>query len=507
MLDYSFYNPTNLKNTFPLHSVFLLLVIFSPLSVLSQNSPTPGPEFSTFLERIEEVATSERQALADSFLIAQSNFPKIESDAIALFMYKGNVSSVHIPGDANGWDSDAYPMQKILNTNVWYRLLSFESDARLDYKFVLSGSNWILDPRNSQRVSGGFGPNSELRMPEYIFPDEIVARDDVPKGVIDSFSFSSSVLNNSRTIRVYVPSNYDSDASYPMMLFHDGSEFISLANAQNVFDNLIYDNKINPTIGIFVPPVDRSNEYAWEDTDKFENFIVTELMPFLEDNYAISSDAAERGMIGPSYAALITAQIVYNNPEVFGNAALLSTAFWANNQSVYNQIINGPKEELKWYIDWGTYEGSGITDYSPPFTAMLAEKEYPFKSNIWHDGHSWGNWRAHIDEALEFFFPFSDSTNTALPLTESPHMFELSQNYPNPFNPTTTISFTLSEADEIELRVFNVLGKEVSVVASGIFGEGTHNVTFDGVGLSSGVYYYILSTSQGNTARKMLLLK
>lgn len=490
-------------------SVLLLLISLIAVNqaIAQANTATPGPEFSTFLERIEEVATSERQALADSFLIAQSNFPKIESDTIALFMYKGNVSLVHIPGDANGWDSDAYPMQKIANTNVWYRLLSFESDARLDYKFVLSGSNWILDPRNSQRVSGGFGPNSELRMPEYIFPDEILARDDVPKGVIDSFSFSSSVLNNSRTIRVYVPSNYDSDASYPMMLFHDGSEFISLANAQNVFDNLIHDRKINPTIGVFVPPVDRSNEYAWEDTDQFENFIVTELMPFLEDNYAISTDAAERGMIGPSYAALITAQIVYNNPEVFGNAALLSTAFWANNQSVYNQIINGPKVELKWYIDWGTYEGSGITDYSPPFTAMLAEKEYPFKSNIWHDGHSWGNWRAHIDEALEFFFPFSDSTNTALPLTESPHMFDLSQNYPNPFNPTTTIRFTLSEADEIELRVFNVLGKEISVVASGRFGEGTHNVLFDGAGLSSGVYYYILSTSKGNSARKMLLLK
>ncbi|MCR9131443.1 MAG: alpha/beta hydrolase-fold protein [bacterium] len=490
-------------------SVFVLLISLIAVNqaIAQANTATPGPEFSALLERIEEVATSEQQALADSFLTAQSNFPKIESDTVALFMYKGNVSSVHIPGDANGWDSDAYPMQKIANTNVWYRLLSFESDARLDYKFVLSGSNWILDPRNSQRVSGGFGPNSEVRMPEYIFPDEIVARDNVPKGVIDSFSFSSSVLNNSRTIRVYVPPNYNSDNSYPMMLFHDGSEFISLANAQNVFDNLIHDRKINPTIGVFVPPVDRSNEYAWEDTDKFENFIVTELMPFLEDNYAISSDAAERGMIGPSYAALITAQIVYNNPEVFGNAALLSTAFWANNQSVYNQIINGPKVELTWYIDWGTYEGSGITDYSPPFTAMLAEKEYPFKSNIWHDGHSWGNWRAHIDEALEFFFPFSDSTNTALPITESPHMIELSQNYPNPFNPTTTISFTLSEADEIELRVFNVLGKEVSVVASGRFAEGTHNITFDGMGLSSGVYYYILSTSQGNSARKMLLLK
>ncbi len=490
-------------------SVFVLLISSIAINQASAqaNTATPGPEFSAFLERIEEVATNERQALADSFLTAQSNFPKIESDTVALFMYKGNVSSVHIPGDANGWDADAYPMQKIANTNVWYRLLSFESDARLDYKFVLSGSNWILDPRNSQRVSGGFGPNSELRMPEYIFPDEILAREDVPKGVIDSFSFSSSVLNNSRTIRVYVPANYNSDASYPMMLFHDGSEFISLANAQNVFDNLIHDHRINPTIGVFVPPVDRSNEYAWEDTDKFEDFIVTELMPFLEDNYAISSDAAERGMIGPSYAALITAQIVYNNPEVFGNAALLSTAFWANNQSVYNQIVDGPKVELKWYIDWGTYEGSGVTNYSPPFTAMLAEKEYSFKSNIWHDGHSWGNWRAHIDEALEFFFPFNDSTSTSLEFFDQPKDFLLYQNFPNPFNPETKISFRLSKTSKVQLTVFDALGRKLSVLVSEPLPAGTHSYTFVATGFSSGMYYYQLETEARSETKKMLLLK
>ena len=53
----------------------------------------------------------------------------------------------------------------------FYKELSFESTARLDYKFVV-GSSWILDPRNPNKVKGGFGDNSELAMPQFVQPSE-----------------------------------------------------------------------------------------------------------------------------------------------------------------------------------------------------------------------------------------------------------------------------------------------------------------------------------------------
>ncbi|MBO6794480.1 MAG: T9SS type A sorting domain-containing protein [Balneolaceae bacterium] len=498
-----------MKKSLRISWIILLLNICIPFAALSQGSVAPGPEFGAFLERINQAEVNERQAIADSFITAQTAFPVIESDTIVAYIYTGNVSSVHIPGDANGWGSSAFPMSRIPDTKMWYRLENFETDARLDYKFILNGSNWILDPRNNNRVSGGFGPNSELRMPQYEFPTEINYRANIPHGSLKDTTVSSSVLNNSRRVYLYFPPGYDAaeSKSYPMMLFHDGTEFLELANATNVLDFLIHEQRIVPMIGVFVPPVDRNNEYAWDHTANFEKFITEELVPVLEEKYSVSTLPAEKSMIGASYGGLITAQIVYNNPEVFGKAAILSTAFWAKNQTVYNQIMNGSKKEISWYIDWGTYEGSGITDYSPPFTAMLDEQGYAFKANIWHDGHSWGNWRAHVDEALEFFFPFSDSTSTELKIEDQPTAFKLNQNYPNPFNPSTKITFSLTKPTQLTLKVFDALGRELSVLAQGKYASGSYSIDFSGAGLSSGLYIYTLTTENGSSTRKMLLLK
>lgn len=498
-----------MKISLRLNWATILFIAFTPLTAFSQNATSPGPEFDAFLQRINQAETSGRQAIADSFLTAQTAFPLIESDTIATYIYTGNVSSVHIPGDANGWNANAFPMSKVPNTNLWYRVQNFEADARLDYKFVLNGSNWILDPRNDQKVSGGFGPNSELRMPEYEFPSEINYRAEIPHGVLKDTTVTSSMLNNSRKVYIYFPAGYDATSSktYPMMLFHDGTEFLNLANTANILDYLIYEQKINPIIGVFVPPVDRDNEYAWSKTSAFEDFITEELIPAFIQSYSISDNPNDLAMIGASYGGLISAQIVYNNPEVFGKAAILSTAFWAKDQTVYQQIMNGSKKEVSWYVDWGTYEGSGVLGYSRAFKAMLEEKNYEFKSNEWHDGHSWGNWRAHVDEALEFFFPFSDSTSTNFELEDQPSGFVLNQNYPNPFNPETRISFRLSKASEVKLTVFDALGRKLSVVANEQLIVGTHSYVFNASGLGSGVYYYRLETEAGVETKKMLLLK
>jgi hypothetical protein len=85
--------------------------------------------------------------------------------------------------------------------------------------------------------------------------------------------------------------------------------------------------------------------------------------------------------------------------------------------------------------------------------------------------------------------------------------FELSQNYPNPFNPSTTIRFTLSKSEELNLRVFDVLGREIVTLAEGRFEQGSHSIIWNAQGLPSGVYFYRLAAGPEVQVGKMALVK
>jgi hypothetical protein len=91
---------------------------------------------------------------------------------------------------------------------------------------------------------------------------------------------------------------------------------------------------------------------------------------------------------------------------------------------------------------------------------------------------------------------------------EVPEKFRLDQNYPNPFNPSTVINYSLADASDVSLVVYDALGKEVKVLVSGIQSKGDHSVTFNGSGLASGIYNYrlIFSASQSDT-KTMALIK
>jgi hypothetical protein len=89
----------------------------------------------------------------------------------------------------------------------------------------------------------------------------------------------------------------------------------------------------------------------------------------------------------------------------------------------------------------------------------------------------------------------------------TPTAFELSQNYPNPFNPTTTISFSLSEATNVRLAVYDYLGREIAILVDSFTSKGKHEVAFDASKLSSGIYFYKIISRKNIATKKMLLLK
>jgi hypothetical protein len=89
----------------------------------------------------------------------------------------------------------------------------------------------------------------------------------------------------------------------------------------------------------------------------------------------------------------------------------------------------------------------------------------------------------------------------------APNTYYLHQNYPNPFNPSTTIKYHLSEAGNVDLRLYDILGKEISVLEQGYKNAGTYEVYLNASPLSSGVYFYRLKLDSFSAERKMILIK
>jgi hypothetical protein len=102
---------------------------------------------------------------------------------------------------------------------------------------------------------------------------------------------------------------------------------------------------------------------------------------------------------------------------------------------------------------------------------------------------------------------FTRQTATSLPVNETPTGFALSQNYPNPFNPSTRISFSIPQAGDVTLKVYDMLGREVATLVNGAMAAGTHSATFDASGMSSGIYLYELRSGNTRITNKMTLMK
>ncbi len=88
-----------------------------------------------------------------------------------------------------------------------------------------------------------------------------------------------------------------------------------------------------------------------------------------------------------------------------------------------------------------------------------------------------------------------------------PGTFALDQNYPNPFNPSTKITFMLEKTGHTTITVFDILGREVTVLVNKTLAAGSHSISFDAENLNAGVYFYRLQSEGQSLTRKMMLIK
>lgn len=474
----------------------LLLVVLLPCALPATVS---AQGFGEFIVRVNTAPVDRRQFMVDSMLATLPAAPYIESDTMVWFFYRGVGQDVALAGDMNSWSDGHSPLQQLSTTTLWYRSERYAPDARLDYKYVVDGS-WILDPRNPYTISGGFGPNSELRMPGYEPPPEILRQDGVPRGTLFDTTFTSVALGGSREVTIYLPPGYEqSQELCPVVLFHDGPDYLSLGSAANVLDNLIHEGRIPPTIGVFVPAVDRNQEYAGSKIDVFTDFIVNTVMSTVDTRYRTRRDPSARAMIGSSNGGNISLYIAMKHPDVFGNSAAQSSNIIS---TISNTFENGPLLPLRLFLDLGKYDIPVLIPLVHGFVPVLQSKGYDFRYQEYNEGHSWGNWRAHIDDALEYFFGRLLHSASQPPASQG---FECGAPWPNPATGNVSVPFVLPRAAYLHVSLHDGLGREVRTLYTGHMESGVNTLTLSLSDVAPGVYILRGYGEIGTTARTILV--
>lgn len=187
----------------------------------------------------------------------------------------------------------------------------------------------------------------------------------------------------------------------------------------------------------------------------------------------------------------------------------------------YGQLLISTNNGSTWTPMAGMYTNPGVGSFQPPgqplydgtqltwvkesidlssYLGQQIKLRFMLKADGYVQADGW-----YVDDINIVAFEFVPTGTD--PITEVVKDYSLEQNYPNPFNPTTEIEFIISEAGQATLKVFDVLGNEVSTLVNEQKAVGKYKLTFDASNLPSGVYFYTLQSGSFVSTKKMILLK
>ncbi|MEJ2613680.1 MAG: T9SS type A sorting domain-containing protein, partial [Ignavibacteriaceae bacterium] len=183
----------------------------------------------------------------------------------------------------------------------------------------------------------------------------------------------------------------------------------------------------------------------------------------------------------------------------------------------WNGSLTGSFNNLKFRIF-----NSGLTPLTDVMNATASQERNQINQdivykdnkifNVWQDNHEHGVGYDIWANVYNFNYLVTGVNNKKI---NTPISFKLSQNYPNPFNPTTTIQYSVPSVEtghppslrQVELKVYDILGREVATLVNQRQNPGQYQVTFNAGNLASGTYFYRLRTGDFVQVKKMLLLK
>jgi pimeloyl-ACP methyl ester carboxylesterase len=209
-------------------------------------------------------------------------------------------------------------------------------------------------------------------------------------------------------------------------------------------------------ICVCVPPVNRTEEYQTTQQETFGLFIAETVIPFVNQNFATCPDDPDQwGSMGASNGGNISLYLAGTFPELFHQLIVMSPYIPTEQ---YERIVAQPSETFSIYLNWGYYDLQLLIPLIEEFNAMLEDSGVVHYKKQFNEGHSWGLWRATIDEGFQFLYGGGLGTDhyedRAMPNSVG---LEL-RPFPNPFDRCLTLDLP-DMLEPIEIGVFDLAGR------------------------------------------------
>ncbi len=355
-------------------------------------------------------------AAIDRFL-ARHEVPIVEG-ARCTFLFRGEADEVHLVQRILGLP-DRLPLRQLWGTDLWYLVLELPEGSRVEYQIELVRGDHherINDPLNAKLSHSPVGSSSVCFATGYTTPDWALPDPEARPGELTNLVLRSRALRRDSEVELYLPARFRRTATYPLLVVHDGGDFLRYAAAKVVLDNLIHRLDIAEMVVAFIHSEDRLNEYA--NSTAHARFVTDELVPLLERDFPLVGQRSGRCLLGSSFGAVAALSAANRSPDMYGSLALMSGSFVFTDIGTdhgggpafdpvvkfVNRYRARPRRVAdRVFVSCGVYEPLIIRNRSmvPTFESAGMEVRYVEA----RDGHSWENWRDRLRDALSWIYP------------------------------------------------------------------------------------------------------
>lgn len=351
----------------------------------------------------------------DRFL-GEHDFPIVEGTRCT-FVYRGEAREVALRHWVFGLPTAA-PFQRVPDTDLWFYVLELPEQSRIEYKIEINTgrtTTWIRDPLNHRVAHDPFGANSVCSSANHDVPTWAHEDTSAPSGSLEERVLKSKALGGSRRVTLYRPARYRKSRRYPLLVVHDGQDYLRFASLKTVLDNLIHKLDIPGLVVALTQPPDRMEQYR--DSEHHARYVAEELVPTLEDELPLLGTPAGRGLMGASLGAVASLSTAIRYPNMFGRLLLQSGSFAFSDIGTHDrsplfdpiaEMVNQYRAEPfevseRIFMSCGTYESLIYENRS--LAPLLRRTGMEVRFVEARDGHNWENWRDRLREGLAFLFP------------------------------------------------------------------------------------------------------
>jgi len=351
----------------------------------------------------------------DNFL-RQHDFPLVEPGNVT-FVYRGTADEVILRRWISGFNT-ALPMQALDGTDLWALTMELPPGSRFEYKFevVRNGEReLLLDKFNGIVAHDPFGANSVCQGYGYKRPGWTLPDPEVRTGSLAQLPVHSQAFAGRRDVEVYLPARFKRSRSYPLLVVHDGLDYLRYADLKTVLDNLIHRLEIPAMIVALTQSPDRLVEYTGDR--RHARFLVEELLPAVAGKFPLVDDRSARGLLGASLGGVAALHAASLYPDCFGQLLLQSGSFAFSDLGHHQKgpvfdpvvrFVNGYRKNpftlaSKIYLSCGIYESLIYENRS--IVPLLQAQGMQVYFEEARDAHNWENWRDRLRSALTWLYP------------------------------------------------------------------------------------------------------